>query len=498
MMIILMARRALFLSPLIIVPLLAGCDTAGSATPPLRATDAIEPPSESSVIAIPLDADISALTAELERAIPRQLYTINRHIDRCVEPQRVNVLGARIRVTPALGCDVVGRVTRGPIRLHGQGDVIIVDVPINAVISARRVGGTPIRETATGTAMAHARIHLDFDRQWNPRARVDLAYNWTTPPGVDFMGNRISFAEQADEKLRPIVAGLERTLPTVLANADIRRKIDGAWRSAFTTLSLNDRNPPVWMQITPRELRYGGYEIVGRTLRLRLGMTALTRTFIGPRPADPASAPLPPLSRDAGGNALRFFIPVIADYRELQPVLTRALARRSQRPFAVPGVGDVRATFGDVTIYGTDGGRIAVGLNVTARVAGDAGEPTRARVWLTAKPVNAPNSTRVSFAELAVNGRTNGTGSNLALRLANSPGLSTALAESLTQNFERDFGELRGKVDRALVNKQTGDFVINAAINRIDTGQIAAAGQGLYLPVWANGSARVTFRPARR
>ena len=79
------------------------------------------------------------------------------------------------------------------------------------------------------------------------------------------------------------------------------------------------------------------------------------------------AAALPALQRVQGqGNRLSFFIPVIAAYDQLEPVLQRALNRRSERPFDVPGIGPVDAKFERVTGYGTTNNRLAVGLTVTA------------------------------------------------------------------------------------------------------------------------------------
>ena len=58
-----------------------------------------------------------------------------------------------------------------------------------------------------------------------------------------------------------------------------------------------------------------------------------------------------------------------------------------------------------------------------------------------------------------------------------------------------DFRKLLGKVERAIVEKRAGDFVIRADIGAVRTGVLQAGGQGLYLPVWADGSARVEYRP---
>ncbi|MCD2324808.1 DUF4403 family protein [Sphingomonas sp. IC-56] len=467
------------------------------ANPPPRVTDPFPAPHQLSAIAVPLDIDAAVLSRMLEREVPRTLWSINRPVKECVPAARVKLLGANLKVTPALGCTVVGTVTRAPIRLRGVGEEIIADIPIHARISARDVGGVLAGETATGSAMAHARIRLALQNDWSVRAVVRLAYDWTDAPGIEFLGQRITFTDQADARLQPIVRNLERTLPAEVAKLNIRTRVAEAWAQSFTSLQLNAQNPPVWMRITPQRLRYGGYRFSGNTLRLRLGMDALTETFVGPRPEDPDAIPLPPLSRTTGGEQLRFFIPVIADYAQLEPVILRALVKRSRRAFDVPGIGPVTARFDKVTAYATAGGRIALGITLAARAEGDR-EDTNGLVWVTALPVNAANSQRVGFTQLAVDGDTDGIGGDLLVRLVNTPGVSRAVADSLTQNFTDDFRELIGKVQRAIVEKSAGDFVIRAEIGQVRTGVLKAGGPGLYLPVWADGSARVTYVPNAR
>src|SRR5690606_11795500 len=147
-------------------------------------------------------------------------------------------------------------------------------------ISARNVGGVLKGETATGAAMAHARVRLNLREDWTPAATVRLAYDWTTPPGIDFLGQRISFTDQADARLSPIIRDLERTLPGEIARLNVRAKVGGAWRQSFTSLELNAEDPSVWMRVTPQRLSYGGYSLSGGKLRLRLGMEASTETFV--------------------------------------------------------------------------------------------------------------------------------------------------------------------------------------------------------------------------
>lgn len=83
------------------------------------------------------------------------------------------------------------------------------------------------------------------------------------------------------------------------------------------------------------------------------------------------------------------------------------------------------------------------------------------------------------------------TGGDLLIQLINAPGVIQYLAASLTQDFERDYAKLLGKVDRAIETKREGDFIVKADLLRTRSGQLQAAGQGLYLPVWASGTASV-------
>lgn len=482
------ARRLLLLAGLSASVALEGCHKVPRVAPP-RATDTITVAPQISVIAVPVSADLGALGRALERAVPRALWTIDQPDQVCVASKKVKVLFARIK-TPTIKCRIVGQVTRGAMTISGAGRDIVVTMPLHAVVSARDIGGILREETADADARVRAVVRLDVTPDWSPRGTITIAYDWTDAPHIDFLGRRIEFTGKADAKLKEVIARLQRTLPGELAKLHLRERITEAWRSAFTSLELNEANPPVWMRITPQELDYGGYAITGHTVTLRLGMKAMTETFVGARPNDSPAAALPPMKRvDQPAGEVLFAIPVIADYRELEPVLLKALIKRSKRPFEIPGIGPVHAEFGKVTIYGTDGGKIAVGLGFSATRPGS--DPAHGTVWLTARPVNAANSRRVSFTDLSVAGITDSTGASLLIKLANAPGLSETIADALTQNFSKDYDGLLAKVGHAIAEKRTGGLLVRAKITDIRTGQLRAAGQGVYLPVWGKGTASI-------
>lgn len=482
---------------LLLLGSLTACDRKTEIEAPPRATDETPSPTQKSLIAVPINASAASLKTALERAVPKTLWTIDKRERACVQPQRVKVLGRKVKVTPPIACTIVGQVTRGPLQLRGEGDEIVVDMPLRATIAARDVGGVLKGETAAGAAMAHARVRIELTPDWRTQGKARITYGWTKEPGIDFLGKRITFTDEADAKLKPVVRDVEREVNREIAKIDIRGQAADIWRQSFTALELNHENPPVWMRVTPQRILYGGYRIDGQRINLNLGLEAITETFVSGRPDDPAPTPLPRLVREAPKPHLDVRVPVIADYAQLQPVVDRALARRSARPFVLPKVGPMMVKFGKSTIYGAEGGRIAVGVDVDAKLEIRSGAPTRGRIWMTAIPVNKPGSAEVHFTDLVINGDTDGVGGDLLILLGRSEGFAPLIAEALTQNFTRDLGELQDKIKRAVNQRREGAFVIRTRIDSFRIGEIKAYGNGLYLPVRMGGGANVDYRPAR-
>ncbi|WP_225205818.1 DUF4403 family protein [Novosphingobium huizhouense] len=476
---------------------LASCGREAKFAAPPRATDGFAPPAQRSHIAVPVEARLALFREALERAVPRQLWSIDERGRTCVRSSKVKLLVVKVK-TPTLKCDLQGAVTRGRLSLSGRGADFVVTMPLHAEVHARKVAGIA-RETATADAQVRAVVRLDIGGDWNPRAKVRIEYGWTTEPGIDFLGQRIRFTDKVDHKLAPAIDKVERTLEREVARLDLRGEVAKAWGEAFTSLQLNRENPPVWMRITPDKLHYGGYVVEGDAarggrLRLDLGMTATTETFVGPRPADPPARPLPPPSPlEQGAGKLVFFVPVVADYRELEPVIARALIKRSARPFVLPGIGPVRARFGKVTAYGTGHGKIAVGVQFSASDAANRIGTAKGTVWLTGTPTNAPNSRAVRIVDLSVAGATDSIGTDLLLTLARLPEINGLIADALAQDFARDYDKLIGKIDRAIEQKRAGALLIRARIDAVETGTLVAAGQGLYLPVRGTGTAAITL-----
>lgn len=490
-------RKLMIAGAVATLTLLTGCgkaaDTASLAPP--RATDRITFPQETSNIAVDLAVDLGDLERALERELPRTLWQIDRPGSECVASKNVDLALFKVK-SPKIECRIVGKVTRGRLRLSGRGEALIVTLPVTGTLSARDVAGILKGETGTGAAEAALSLKLDLTPDWKLTGTTRLDYRWTRAPGIDFLGRRITFTSEADRELRPVRRDIERIIARELARLAVRPTAEQGWRTAHQVFELNRVNPAVWGRLTPQQFRFGGYDVKGRALTLRLGLDAQLETFVGKKPAPVSPAPLPPLARrakDAPQSILH--VPVIADYAVLEPVIAEALAKRAARPFVIKNYGSVIATFDDISIYGTEQGRIAVGGKFTANSDLPLIKRASGTIWLTARPENAPGSRAVRFRDIRVTGETDVIGGEFLFALANSPEFQTAITAALAQNFENDFAKLRAKIDRALA-KRTGRLTdYSITIETIDTRVIAAHGEGLYMPV--DMRARITAKLRR-
>lgn len=494
--------------------LLAACGdrTSNPAPPRLTSVSPIQP--QSSTIVVPISASIADLEAQLNAEVPQTLVEIDKQTE-CVKAARVTACvvpkleckGLKCRktgcevglddakVTPDISCRIVGQVTRGPISLSGSGDVIRLAMPVSATVAARDVGGILKSETATAAAEVRAAIRLGMTGDWQPTAKVDIDYDWTEKPGISLLGARITFAGRADPELAKVIARLQARIPVELARLHPRERIDTAWRKGFTAVMLNRTNPPVWLRIAPQQLHYDGYRLDDGKLVLKLAVLAKTETFIGKRPPDPPATPLPPPSRIAADTGFRVHIPVVADYDQLEPVLARALTKLARQPVELPGVGAVKVEFGRVSIYATNGGRLAIGVAMT--VTSPAGlVQARGTVWATGIPYNEPGSQRVLVRDLRIDGRGDDAAFDVLLAVMQAPTVQAELRGGLSQDFARDYAKLLVKIDRALTEKRLGDFVLSADITGVRNGVVTPFGQGLYMPVDAEGAGTLRYAPA--
>jgi hypothetical protein len=488
-------RRFRRMFVLVLTMLSASChSTTGNPAPPKNQSPA-ELPQQTSTIVVPITVRLADLEAGLNQRTPQTLWKIDEAVQSCVPAQRVKVFGKKLKVTPTLHCGIAGQVTRGRISLSGSGNVLRITMPIRATISAKNVGGIIKQETATGAAIVRAQARLSVDRNWSPVAKVNIAYDWTDPPGIDFLGQRIRFTSKADAKLKSVVANLERELPKELAKLRMHDRLQGLWKQGFASILLNRERPPVWMRVTPRELGFEGYRVSGRTLEMTLAAQALTETFVGDRPADPAPTPLPPPSPRQGSRGLRFFIPVLADYAQLEPVVERALVKRAAKGITLTGIGPVDAQFGKVTIYATDGGRLAVGIQATVQQKSGIRATTSGVIWLSAIPYNEANSQRVLVRDLKIAGQADSRVVNLLFSLFEDPSVLEGIRASLTHDFAGDYQKVLLAARKAIADHREGDFVFAANVSDVKNGTLKVTGEGLFMPVEANGQASISYKP---
>ena len=482
---------------LVLALVLGGCGRGGDAAAPPRATSVPEFQPRNSTLVVPIEMSLDDLQAALEREAPRKLWSIDKPNRKCIGGQRVRAFGRDVKVTPDIDCRIVGEVTRGALSLSGSGERLTIAMPVRATVAARDVGGVLRGKTATATAVVRADVGFALDRNWNGSANVEISYDWREPPGIEFLGQRVEFAKKADAALGKVIDRLESELQAEIARAPIRPALDEAWREGFTVIELSKRNPPAWLRITPSGMGLAGYAVNGRRLTLTVGLLAKTETFVGDKPEKPTPIALPPQIAVPKGSGLSFFMPVFADYAELEPPLLKALRKLAKKGITIPGVGSVNAEFDKVIVYATDNGRLAVGIDAEVEPIGQrtgmSFGRTRGRVWLTGLPHTEANSRLVTVTDLRIHGNTDRLSSNLLLRLMSTDAVRAQINASLTEDFNKDYDKVLGKASRAIAGKQVGRFRLSATIESVTHEAIQVTGAGLFTPAVVTGRGQITI-----
>lgn len=462
-------------------------------TAPPRAAPAPLPPPVPSTIALPVRVPLAMIQQAVNEAVPRRLWQVDKPDSICLKASRVKILGGDLKLTPDVKCRIVGQVTRGPITLAGQQGRIRLTMPVSAVLEARDIGGVIEREGTEANAIITADLQPTLTPEGRLSARIKLNYDWQREPAVSVLGQPIRLTEKADAKLAPLLAKAEAELPRRLAALPVRAELEKLWQQGFTVQSINRRNPAAWLRLTPQSLAFAGARVEDDQLRIDARLGARAEVVLGTMPKAPGLTPLPaittPTSNAAGGLVLN--IAVLADPATLQPAIDKALAKVAARGVEVPDVGRVRVRFGRSTLYTTPDGKLALGLDISARGPRQLLD-TRGRLWLTARPETGTSDERLRIRDLDLAAAPGAdTQFPLLVAVAKSDAVRVAVEAALAQDFSRDYRKLERRIDLALAEVPIGDFQLAVLLNSVRHGKLIVVGDKLYLPVTAHGIARL-------
>jgi hypothetical protein len=472
------------------------CDESIAVPPPPRVEIAARLDPAVSTLRVPLTIPLDDLQAALERQVPRQLWAVNQQRRTCVSPRRVEALGVDLGRTPAIACRVTGHVTRGTIALAGDGQDLLIRLPVNARLTAQDAGGLLAGETATGTADATLRARLSVTPDWRVVADVDITYDWSREPGIDFLGQRVLITAQADRELASVVTQVERELERALARTPLRPRVAAAWRRGFTVQRLGTGDPAAWLRVAPRALGVGGWQVTGRQLVVDLAVAARTESVIGSRPATPPATPLPARASRLANHGAALVVPLVVTYPQMEDSILAELRRAGSR-VTLRGLGPVSTHVSTVRVHATTGGRLAVGI--TARVTPEGAAlasygPTEGEVWLTAQPQNGANDPVVRLTDLTIAGDTNRATSDLIARTFVDENMRQRLERALVFDFTQSRTRALAQARAAAANLAGDGFGGSITLDDVHHAPLQVTGAGLVIPITASGTGQLSAR----
>ncbi|MEM6857503.1 MAG: DUF4403 family protein [Pseudomonadota bacterium] len=447
---------------------------------PPRVENELKLEAAQSVVVTRATAPIGTIRKRLETALPTTLVTLDKRVEECVPKQQVKALGIKLFKMPRLACNLVGEITRGPITLGGSGSVLRAKVPIEVRIEVQNLGDIIKRETVTAAADVTVLARLGVGPDWTINSQLDLSYKWTTEPGINFAGQRITLTGPADDALAKSLNAIERELEGEIRKVDLRSEIEKVWREGHDSVSINRKNPPVWMRITPRQVGAGSLSVSRTDIAVDVMLDAALELTVGDRPEPAEPGPLGSNIGVASAPGFNLSVPVLADYKQLEPVILKALRKVSAHEIIGNRSSGIEAKFKSVELYATKNGRLAVGIETQVVPTGSfSWASTSGTVWLTGQPVTTGGSEVLTIENLEVYGDMDRAAGDVLLGFLDRPVIRIRIQDALVTDFRKDYDEVVRKAEKGLKSIKVGTARLSFEVEELEHGAISVTGAGL-------------------
>jgi len=351
---------------------------------------------------------------------------------------------------------------------------LTLTVPVNVSITAKGRGeiGKNIQQTAGADANLTATLAVDIDEDWQLKVKISISNRWDDPPHVWIFGGKISFADKVDPKIDEIIADLQKRLPDMLADLKLKEKFQEQWNKIFEPMRLQE-SPEVWLSFSPQSVGYGGYEIKNGTLKMTFMVMGTVNTHLGSKPKAPTPSPLPKLLRELPAPGFDFSLALSADYSALADQIQHALKVGNSQEFDVTGLGKVKATFKEVSIYQSADNTLAIGLTLDAQPP-NSFFATKGTVWLMSQFDVDNDRKLLTPTKLTVYSKTNNAPVDLLVSLVELAPINDALRGALTYDFSQKYQQLMRLATDSLNRQLTPDLYLDGHLDEVKVDSVVA------------------------
>jgi len=337
---------------------------------------AVQRVKETSTLNMPIEISLN----DVERKINEQLGTVLFE-DNSLDNNGGDNLIIKVSKRLPLGIEAKG------------GNLFNIKVPVNIYAKA----GWKVEKFGLSVSKYE---DTQFDIDLNFLSRLSIGQDWkintsTTPNGYKWVSEpkvKIGFFELPITSI--IEKIMDRELPNVVKTVDnevgkinLKPQIETAWRAVQEPFLINEAYQ-AWLKVTPQAILMTPLSNKGRNVRVGIGMTAVTETFLGAKPSSAVMAILPTLKIQDKMDE-KFEVGMITKI-PFQTIKNMATEQTGGKTYEF-NEGKYKITVVDIDIYG-QGEDLIVATNLTGSLVG--------KVYLKGKPYYDAATSNIKIKDL--------------------------------------------------------------------------------------------------
>jgi hypothetical protein len=471
-----------------------------------------------STITLPVSINLNTVEARINAEVPSRLETISMKGHMCKEAEwlktksipKCSMKGIKIyckdrwlktKITPEIKCDVDGWVERnGPISLSGSNNSLTISVPVKAKVTARGRGdiGKNIQQSVHAATVITAVVTPSISPDWEPSLDINTDFSWTERPNFKLFNLiKVSVGSQIEPKLREVLDDIEKSIPNLLADANLKTKASKAWREIQNPVTLSEQDK-ITAIFEPVAVGLGNIQTSNKITRVSFNIAGIPRVYVGADAPVMARKSLPNLSDvPTNQSSIELTLPITAHFDSIAKTGNEKLAQ----------IGDIELDkFGqqgllqisDVELAST--GEV---LSVSAEFALDNNAgllnaldifgwfDVKGRVVFNVVPVVDKNLNIVSLSTLKIDTDTNSLVADGLLAIARLKPVQELLRKSVHYNYSEELAMIRLTASKEMARDLSDEVRLLGTINSLAVGNMEVGKNALTIPVDLKGTAEV-------